>query len=97
MPVNIGPQHGNFDFNSSYLRVQPVSDAAMLQDANTYLALLRGSDYQPISNYWLKPDPGQSERERKAHGLATFLQRRSGRAEIATNRGFFLAGRKLLA
>ena len=52
-----GLQQGTFDFNSGNFRVRSVTDGAMLADANTYLASLRGSDYAPISSYWLKPNP----------------------------------------
>ena len=52
-----GLQQGNFDFNSGNLRVRSVNDAAVLADANTYLASLSGSDYSAISSYWLKPNP----------------------------------------
>jgi len=52
-----GLQQGNFDFSGGNLRVSSVTDKAMLADANTYLASLSGSDYAPINNYWLKPNP----------------------------------------
>lgn len=52
-----GLQQGNFDFSSGNFRVRSVTDRAMLRDANMYLASLSGSDYQPISSYWLKPNP----------------------------------------
>lgn len=52
-----GLQQGNFAFNSGNFKVSSVSDQAMLADANTYLASLKGSDYQAVSSYWLKPNP----------------------------------------
>ena len=48
-------QQGNFSFNNGNLRLNSVSDSAVLADANAYLASLGGSDYQAINNYWLKP------------------------------------------
>lgn len=52
-----GLQQGNFAFNSGNFRVSSVTDQGMLADANTYLASLSGSDYAPINNYWLRPNP----------------------------------------